>query len=75
VRSERNWTNYYAFCRSGLTNDINRIRASAETDLVCLIYTADSDELQFMLNDPLLPQTMKTNHVQKVINEGGWKID
>jgi len=75
VRSERNWTNYYEFCRSGLTNNINRIHTNAEVDMYGLIMSADDDQIQFMLNDPLLPQPMKDKHVQKVIDGGGWKID
>jgi len=77
VRTERNWTNYYEFCRSGLTNNINRIRQDAEMDLHCLILSSDDDQLQFMMNDPLLPQFIKDRDVQVVIDGlwWGWEVD
>ena len=73
VRTERNWTNYYAFCRSGMTNTIKRIRDSAAMDMYILIYSADDDQFEFMINDPLLPQFLKGEPFEKV-RDWRWKF-
>ena len=55
VRTERNWTNFYAVCRSAIGSPSGRVNDDASVDLYCLMTYASLAQLQFMQNDPLFP--------------------
>jgi hypothetical protein len=74
VRLNRNWTNYYALCRSGLTNTIEHISEYAESGLVCLIFSSSDDELQYMDDDPLLPVQFKEDYIEFLRENPQWRF-
>ena len=73
VRTERNWTNYYELCRSGLTNTNTRVRKTSELDMSDLIYSANDAQLQYMLNDPFHPVEFKTPRIEYLIEDPIWR--
>ena len=74
VRTERNWTNYYELCRSGLTNSNFRIMATSQVDMDNLIYSANDAQLQYMLNDPFHPVEFKTPRIEYLIESPMWRF-
>jgi len=55
IRLEPNWTNYYELVRSGASSTSNRVKEDSFIDMGNLIWRATDDQLQMMLDDPLLP--------------------
>jgi hypothetical protein len=66
MRTERNWTNYYEVCRSGVTSTSERVSYDSDIDLWCLMEYASHAQLLFMQNDPLFPAA-RTNDLAKQI--------
>jgi len=54
ARVERNWTNYYHLCRDNIPSPSARVWRDATEDLIQLSWAATPEQLDLMLNDPLL---------------------
>ena len=74
MRTERNWTNYYELCRSGLTSKVERISQDATTDIHRLFRSASDDQIQYMRNDLLLPQPIREGvYLNYLIENPDWR--
>ena len=59
VRFDRNWTNYFELCRDGANSSSNRVREDSHWDLRRLAMFSTDEQMQFILNDPLVDQSHK----------------
>ena len=59
VRFDRNWTNYFYLCRDGANSASNRVREDSFWDLRSICRYATDEQMQFILNDPLVDQKHK----------------
>jgi len=66
VRMERNWTNFYAVCRSGVSSPSERVSKDAKLDVFNLMKYASLEQLQFMQNDPLFPAVWADELVKQI---------
>ena len=57
LRPAPNWTNYYEVIRSGLTNNVKRIKEDADADLRSFIYGVSEEQADYLNNDPLFPES------------------
>ena len=61
TRIERNWTNFYHFCRDAVPSPSARIWKDSFHDLEELFFKATREQWDFMMNDPLLNNEVKLN--------------
>ena len=59
IRIQKNWTNYYEICRSGILSQSPRIKEDYCFSLDSLIYRGTALEMQWMLDDPVLDVRVK----------------
>jgi len=61
THTQRNWTNYYEVVRDGKTSTSNRVKGDANWDFHEIIHTAKLEQLLFMKNDPLFPESSRSS--------------
>ena len=59
IRIQKNWTNYYEICRSGILSQSPRIKEDFCFSMDLLIDDSRRTHLQYFLNDPLLDVRVK----------------
>ena len=67
LHTDRNWTNYYELCRSGMTSTNTHISKHAKADMINLFYSASNEQFQHMRNDPLLPDAFKNPYIDYLL--------
>ena len=64
VRFDKNWTNFYHLCRSGLSSKSSRIREDSFNDLWKLVCNATDEQKEIIWNDPLLRRDLKKIYIR-----------